>query len=84
MPTAVGVAVDSEGHITDALPRHPSQRLEVGRMQARAVLAAQPKGNYVMIKGSPTDPGSLVRSRTAIALVLDGSSSRKCAAENGR
>jgi len=29
--------------------------VEVGRMQARAVLAAQPKGNYVMIKGSPTD-----------------------------
>ncbi len=25
-------------------------------MQARAVLAARPKGNYVMIKGSPTDP----------------------------
>ncbi len=32
--------------------------VEVGRMQARAVLAAQPKGNYVMIKGSPTDPNS--------------------------
>ena len=31
---------------------------EVGRMQARAVLAAQPKGNYVMIKGSPTDPNA--------------------------
>ncbi len=29
--------------------------VEVGRMQARAVLALQPKGNYVMIKGSPTD-----------------------------
>ena len=27
-------------------------------MQARAVLAAQPKGNYVMIKGSPTDPNA--------------------------
>ena len=32
--------------------------VEVGRMQARAVLAAQPKGNYVMIKGSPTDPNA--------------------------
>ena len=31
---------------------------EVGRMQARAVLAAAPKGNYVMIKGSPTDPNA--------------------------
>jgi D-xylose transport system substrate-binding protein len=27
-------------------------------MQARAVFAAQPTGNYVMIKGSPTDPNS--------------------------
>lgn len=32
--------------------------VEVGRMQARAVLAAQPSGNYVMIKGSPTDPNA--------------------------
>jgi len=32
--------------------------VEVGRMQARAVLAAAPKGNYVMIKGSPTDPNA--------------------------
>ncbi len=31
---------------------------EVGRMQAREVLKAQPKGNYVMIKGSPTDPNA--------------------------
>lgn len=31
---------------------------EVGRMQARAVLQAQPKGSYVMIKGSPTDPNA--------------------------
>jgi len=31
---------------------------EVGRMQARAVLAAKPKGNYVMVKGSPTDPNA--------------------------
>ncbi|MBE0552510.1 MAG: D-xylose ABC transporter substrate-binding protein [Rhodobacteraceae bacterium] len=32
--------------------------VEVGRMQARAVLAAAPKGNYVMIKGSNTDPNA--------------------------
>ncbi|WP_411882390.1 D-xylose ABC transporter substrate-binding protein [Polaromonas sp. YR568] len=31
---------------------------EVGRMQARAVFQAKPKGNYVMIKGSPTDPNA--------------------------
>lgn len=32
--------------------------VEVGRMQARAVFEAQPKGNYVMIKGSGTDPNA--------------------------
>ncbi|MEM6666818.1 MAG: D-xylose ABC transporter substrate-binding protein [Pseudomonadota bacterium] len=32
--------------------------VEVGRMQARAVFDAQPEGNYVMIKGSPTDPNA--------------------------
>lgn len=32
--------------------------IEVGRMQARAVLAQAPEGNYVMIKGSPTDPNA--------------------------
>ena len=32
--------------------------VEVGRMQARAILAAKSKGNYVMIKGSPTDPNA--------------------------
>ncbi len=32
--------------------------VEVGRMQARAVLDLAPEGNYVMIKGSPTDPNS--------------------------
>ena len=32
--------------------------VEIGRMQARAVLEAMPKGNYVMIKGSPTDPNA--------------------------
>lgn len=29
--------------------------IEVGRMQAAAVLEAQPEGNYAFIKGSPTD-----------------------------
>jgi D-xylose transport system substrate-binding protein len=32
--------------------------VEVGRMQARALLAAKPKGDYVFIKGSPKDPNS--------------------------
>ena len=32
--------------------------IEVGRMQARAVFAAQPTGNYVMIKGSAQDPNA--------------------------
>ena len=32
--------------------------VEVGRLQAAAVLAAAPEGNYVMIKGSPTDPNA--------------------------
>lgn len=32
--------------------------VEVGRMQARAVLEAAPEGNYVMIKGSGTDPNA--------------------------
>ncbi|MDE2399035.1 MAG: substrate-binding domain-containing protein [Burkholderiales bacterium] len=31
---------------------------EVGSMEARAVLAAKPKGNFVIIKGSPADPNS--------------------------
>ena len=31
---------------------------EVGRMQARAVFSVKPIGNYVMIKGSPTDPNA--------------------------
>ena len=31
---------------------------EVGRLQARAVLNARPKGNYAMIKGASTDPNS--------------------------
>jgi len=32
--------------------------VEVGRIQAREVFKAQPKGNYVFIKGSPADPNS--------------------------
>ena len=32
--------------------------VEVGRMQAQAVLEAAPKGRYVMIKGSPVDPNA--------------------------
>lgn len=32
--------------------------VEVGRMQARAVFEKMPEGNYVMIKGSPTDPNA--------------------------
>ncbi|MDJ0683093.1 MAG: D-xylose ABC transporter substrate-binding protein [Alphaproteobacteria bacterium] len=32
--------------------------VEVGRMQARAVFAAQPTGNYVFIKGSAQDPNA--------------------------
>ena len=32
--------------------------IEVGRMQARAVFAAQPTGNYVFIKGSSADPNA--------------------------
>lgn len=31
---------------------------EVGRMQARAVFAAQPEGNYVFIKGNAADPNA--------------------------
>ena len=31
---------------------------EVGRMQARAVLEAQPEGNYAFIKGSSADPNA--------------------------
>ena len=32
--------------------------VEVGRMQAQAILDLVPEGNYVMIKGSPTDPNA--------------------------
>ncbi|MGF1560698.1 MAG: D-xylose ABC transporter substrate-binding protein [Geminicoccaceae bacterium] len=48
----------------DRLIEHPDafyltfDNVEVGRMQARAILEAQPSGNYVMIKGSPQDPNA--------------------------
>ncbi|MEP4547761.1 MAG: D-xylose ABC transporter substrate-binding protein [Saccharospirillum sp.] len=48
----------------DRLIEHPDafyltfDNKEVGRMQARAVLEAQPDGNYVFIKGSPADPNA--------------------------
>ena len=48
----------------DRLIEHPDafyltfDNVEVGRLQARAVFEAQPKGNYVFIKGSPTDPNA--------------------------
>ena len=48
----------------DRLIEHPDafyltfDNVEVGRLQARAVLATQPKGRYVFIKGSPTDPNA--------------------------
>ena len=32
--------------------------VEVGRMQAQGVFAKKPAGNYVFIKGSPTDPNA--------------------------
>lgn len=32
--------------------------VEVGRLQAREVLKLKPKGNYVYIKGGPTDPNA--------------------------
>eukprot|EP01032_Pedospumella_encystans_P033232 gene33232-37547_t len=32
--------------------------VEVGRMEAREVLKVKPKGNYVIIKGSPADPNA--------------------------
>ncbi|WP_293912603.1 D-xylose ABC transporter substrate-binding protein [Deinococcus sp.] len=31
---------------------------EVGRLQAKMVLAAKPRGNYAFIKGGPTDPNA--------------------------
>ncbi|MFS2168040.1 substrate-binding domain-containing protein, partial [Variovorax sp. Varisp62] len=32
--------------------------VEVGRMEAREVFKVKPKGNYVIIKGSPSDPNA--------------------------
>ncbi len=37
-----------------------------------------------MYIGSPTHPGSLVRSMTAIALVVGGKAAKKASAANGR
>ncbi|MFB9991290.1 D-xylose ABC transporter substrate-binding protein [Deinococcus oregonensis] len=31
---------------------------EVGRLQARMILSAKPRGNYVFVKGSPSDPNA--------------------------
>jgi D-xylose transport system substrate-binding protein len=48
----------------DRLIEHPEafyltfDNVEVGRMQARAILEAQPEGNYVFIKGSAADPNA--------------------------
>ncbi|MEQ9812362.1 MAG: D-xylose ABC transporter substrate-binding protein [Azospirillaceae bacterium] len=48
----------------DRLIEHPDvfyltfDNIEVGRLQAQAVFAQQPTGNYVFIKGSPTDPNA--------------------------
>ena len=48
----------------DRLIEHPDafyltfDNVEVGRMQAREILERVPSGNYVFIKGSPTDPNS--------------------------
>ncbi|WP_298436977.1 D-xylose ABC transporter substrate-binding protein [uncultured Jannaschia sp.] len=67
---AIGPAVTAAGNegipvvAYDRLIEDPAafyltfDNVEVGRMQARAVLEAQPSGNYVMIKGSPTDPNA--------------------------
>ncbi|OUL98272.1 D-xylose ABC transporter substrate-binding protein [Variovorax sp. JS1663] len=45
--------------------------VEVGRMQARAVYKVQPKGNYVFIKGSPTDPNANFLRAGAQEIVAD-------------
>ncbi len=68
--SAVGPAVDAAAN--EGIPVIAYDRLiedsrafyltfdnvEVGRMQAAAVLEAAPSGRYVMIKGSPTDPNA--------------------------
>ena len=41
-------------------------------------------GAYVEVPGSPTEPTSLERSRTAIFLQVAGMASEKCFTENGR
>lgn len=45
--------------IEDSRARYLSfDSVEVGRLQAQTILEASPTGNYVIIKGSPTDPNS--------------------------
>jgi len=40
--------------------------------------------HHVEVEGSPTEPGSLVRSSTAIARTVGGRAAAKCFTENGR
>lgn len=68
--SAIGPAVEAAANEGipvvgyDRLIEHPDafyltfDNKEVGRMQARAVFAEQPSGNYVFIKGSPADPNA--------------------------
>ncbi len=59
---AVGKGIPVIGY--DRLIENPKafyvtfDNVEVGRMQARAVFAAKPKGNYVFIKGNSADPNA--------------------------
>jgi D-xylose transport system substrate-binding protein len=45
--------------------------IEVGRIQAREVLKSKPAGNYVFIKGAPTDPNANFLHKGQLE-VLDG------------
>jgi D-xylose transport system substrate-binding protein len=53
--TAAGVAVIAYDHVVDSphVLLVSFDPVEIGRMEARAMLAARPKGNYVIIKGNP-------------------------------
>ncbi|NIZ02993.1 D-xylose ABC transporter substrate-binding protein [Thalassospira lucentensis] len=44
---------------------------EVGRLQAEAVFAKQPKGNYVFIKGAPTDPNANILHEGQLEVLQD-------------
>lgn len=63
---AIDLAEDAGVHIIayDQLIEDPRafyvtfDNVEVGRMQARAILELVPEGNYVFIKGSPLDPNA--------------------------